>query len=253
MPLEVGQEAPDFTLKDPANEDVTLSSFRGRKNVVLVFFPLAFSGVCTKQLTQINQHGDRYAEGDAQVLGVSVDSRYVAGRLREGAGPDRRDPAGRLRAQGRGEPRVRHVQRGPGLLGRARTFVIDKQGIVQGVSLPDGPGEMPDEEEYFQTLAVCPVTGDPRELAAGGGDVGAAGAAHGRLQARLGEGVQEDLAAGRGSFRGRGPSVGLYSITLTWKRPSRSRPARRRASAAESLTPSRSRYSMKTRRPVRSQ
>jgi hypothetical protein len=55
-----------------ANEDVTLSSFRGRKNVVLVFYPLAFSGVCTRQLTQINQHGDRYSESDAQVLGRGV-------------------------------------------------------------------------------------------------------------------------------------------------------------------------------------
>ncbi len=60
MAVEVGQEAPDFTLKNPDNEDVTLSSFRGRKNVVLVFFPLAFSGNCTKQLTEVQDSSARY-------------------------------------------------------------------------------------------------------------------------------------------------------------------------------------------------
>jgi mycoredoxin-dependent peroxiredoxin len=156
MPLEVGQEAPDFTLKDPANEDVTLSSFRGKKNVVLVFFPLAFSGVCTKQLTQINQHGDRYAEGDAQVLGVSVDSRYAQGAFAKELGLTDTilladfEPKGEVsRAYG-----MYNADRGFSARG---TFVIDKHGVVQGVSLPDGPGEMPDEEEYFRTLAVCPV------------------------------------------------------------------------------------------------
>lgn len=156
MPVEKGQEAPDFTLKNPDNEDVTLSSFRGRKNVVLVFYPLAFSGVCTKQLTQINQHNDRYAEGDAQVLGVSVDSRYAQGAFAKELGLTDAvlladfEPKGAVsRAYG-----VYNEDRGSS--GRA-TFVIDKHGVVQGVSLPDGPGAMPDEEEYFRTLAVCPL------------------------------------------------------------------------------------------------
>jgi mycoredoxin-dependent peroxiredoxin len=156
MPPEKGQEAPDFTLKNPANEDVTLSSFRGRKNVVLVFYPGAFSSVCTRQLTQINEHGDRYAESDAQVLGVSVDSRYAQGAFAKELGLTDTilladfEPKGEVsRAYG-----MYNAERGSSARG---TFVIDKQGIVQGVSLPDAPGQMPDEEEYFQTLSVCPV------------------------------------------------------------------------------------------------
>ena len=81
MAVEVGQEAPDFTLKNPDNENVTLSSFRGRKNVVLVFYPLAFSGDCTTQLTQVRDSSGRYSQSDAQVLGISVDSRYVQGKF----------------------------------------------------------------------------------------------------------------------------------------------------------------------------
>jgi peroxiredoxin len=156
MPVEVGQEAPDFTLKNPANEDVALSSFRGKKNVVLVFYPLAFSGGCTKQLTQINHHGDRYAESDAQVLGVSVDSRHAQGAFARELGLTDAilladfEPKGEVsRAYG-----VYLADRG--FSGRA-TFVIDKNGIVQGASLTDATSEIPDEEEYFQTLAVCPV------------------------------------------------------------------------------------------------
>jgi peroxiredoxin len=156
MPVEVGQEAPDFTLKNPDNEDVTLSSFRGKRNVVLVFYPGAFSSVCTRQLTQINEHGDRYAEGDAQVLGVSVDSRYAQGAFAKELGLTDTilladfEPKGEVsRAYG-----MYNAERGSSARG---TFVIDKHGIVQGVSLPDGPGQMPDEEEYFQSLAVCPV------------------------------------------------------------------------------------------------
>src|SRR5437763_9816743 len=75
--VEVGAMAPDFTLKDQDAEDVTLSSFRGRRNVVLMFFPLAFSGVCTRQLTSIGRQERRYGDADAVVLGVSVDSRYA--------------------------------------------------------------------------------------------------------------------------------------------------------------------------------
>ena len=77
MAVQVGQEAPDFTLKSSDMEDVTLSSFRGDKNVVLLFVPLAFTGVCTQELCSVRDSLNTYASLDAEVLGLSVDSPFA--------------------------------------------------------------------------------------------------------------------------------------------------------------------------------
>lgn len=73
MVLEIGASAPDFTLKNQHGEDITLSSFRGASNVVVVFFPFAFSGICTGELCEIRDNlTDLTAQG-AEVLAVSCD------------------------------------------------------------------------------------------------------------------------------------------------------------------------------------
>ncbi|HEX2503286.1 MAG TPA: redoxin domain-containing protein [Miltoncostaeaceae bacterium] len=154
MAIEVGQEAPDFTLKDTENRDVTLSSFRGDKNVVLVFYPFAFSSVCTRQLTEIGEHEGRYAEGDAQVIGVSVDSRYAQRRFAEELGLRDAILLADFEPKGAVSRSYGVFLEELGFSGRA-TFVIDKAGVVRGVSLTDTPAEMPDEAEYFQALATC--------------------------------------------------------------------------------------------------
>ena len=76
MTLEIGNEAPDFTLKNQHGEDITLSSFRGEKNVVLVFFPFAFSGICTGELCEIRDNLDDFVTDDAEVLAVSCDHMF---------------------------------------------------------------------------------------------------------------------------------------------------------------------------------
>jgi peroxiredoxin len=75
--IEVGQDAPDYKLKGPGGQFVTLSEYRGKKNVVLVFFPLAFSPVCSHQLPSIEKQMDRFRGLDAEVFGISVDSHYA--------------------------------------------------------------------------------------------------------------------------------------------------------------------------------
>ena len=74
MALEVGKEAPDFTLKNQFGEEVTLSDFRGKKNVVLVFFPMAFTGICTGELCEIRDNRPAFVSDDVQVLGISCDT-----------------------------------------------------------------------------------------------------------------------------------------------------------------------------------
>ncbi len=76
MAVEVGQQAPDFELKDQHGTPVRLSGFRGKKNVVLVFYPLAFSGVCSGELAAMRDEFPEASRDDVELLTVSVDSRY---------------------------------------------------------------------------------------------------------------------------------------------------------------------------------
>ncbi len=70
--LEVGAQAPDFTLKDQAGQPVTLGSFRGSKNVLLVFFPLAFTAICERELDEIRDNPATYENATTQTLAISV-------------------------------------------------------------------------------------------------------------------------------------------------------------------------------------
>jgi peroxiredoxin len=77
MAVEVGEQAPDFELNDQHGTPVRLSSLRGAKNVVLVFYPLAFSGVCTSELCAIRDEFRDVKRDDVEVLTVSVDSTFT--------------------------------------------------------------------------------------------------------------------------------------------------------------------------------
>lgn len=73
MTIDIGQEAPDFTLKNQHGELVELSSFRGKNSVVLVFFPFAFSGICTGELGEIRDNLSDFTMDGVEVLAVSCD------------------------------------------------------------------------------------------------------------------------------------------------------------------------------------
>ena len=77
MSLLIGDLAPDFTLPNQFGEDVTLSQFRGVKPVVLVFYPLSFSGICTGELCEIRDNFARFESNEVELLAISVDSKYV--------------------------------------------------------------------------------------------------------------------------------------------------------------------------------
>ena len=74
MALSVGTAAPDFTLKDQSQKEVKLSDFRGKKNVVIVFYPLDWSPICTNEHACFVNDLKGFEKFDAQVLGLSVDS-----------------------------------------------------------------------------------------------------------------------------------------------------------------------------------
>ncbi|HEY3834744.1 MAG TPA: peroxiredoxin [Acidimicrobiia bacterium] len=74
--VDAGDTAPDFTLKDQNGDDVSLASFRGEKNVVLVFYPFTFTGVCEGELCSLRDDISQFDTGNAQVLALSCDSRH---------------------------------------------------------------------------------------------------------------------------------------------------------------------------------
>jgi len=150
MTVEVGGVAPDFELKDQHGTPVKLSDFRGRKDVVLVFYPLAFSGVCTGELCAIRDELPTLGGDDVQVLAVSVDSVFAHRAWAEQEKyqfPLLSDfwPHGEV-AQAYG---VFDDTRG---LARRGTFIIDKQGVVRWKvdnAIPDAR----DLDEYRKALA----------------------------------------------------------------------------------------------------
>ena len=77
MAIEIGDEAPDFELPDQHGTPVKLSSFRGAKNVVLVFYPLAFSGVCSGELCALREDFPEVNRDDVALLTVSIDSVFT--------------------------------------------------------------------------------------------------------------------------------------------------------------------------------
>ena len=70
----IGQPAPDFTLPSTSGKDVMLSSFRGRENVLVAFFPLAFTGVCTAEMCAFSEDYSKFEKAGTRVLPVSVDA-----------------------------------------------------------------------------------------------------------------------------------------------------------------------------------
>ncbi|CAM5298455.1 peroxiredoxin [Streptomyces fumanus] len=138
MAIQVGDKAPDFELKDNHGAGVKLSDFRGRKNVVLIFYPFAFTGVCTGELCEVRDHLPQFADRDTQVLAVSNDSIHTLRVFAEQEGleyPLLSDfwPHGNVsRAYG-----VFDEDKGCAVRG---TFIIDREGVVRWTvvnGLPD--------------------------------------------------------------------------------------------------------------------
>jgi peroxiredoxin len=129
MPIGVGEKAPDFALSDQHGVEVRLSGFRGIRNVVLVFYPFAFTGICTGELRALRDQLPLLEGSDTAVLGISCDTMFALRVFadREGLNyPLLADfwPHGAV-AQAYG---VFDDERGCALRG---TFVIDRAGVVR--------------------------------------------------------------------------------------------------------------------------
>ncbi|MEE1766448.1 peroxiredoxin [Streptomyces sp. SP18BB07] len=149
MAIQVGDKAPDFELKDNHGATVRLSDFRGEKNVVVLFYPFAFTGVCTGELCELRDKLPKFVNDDVQLLAVSNDSIHTLRVFAEQEGleyPLLSDfwPHGEVsRAYG-----VFDTDKGCAVRG---TFIVDKEGIVRWTvvnALPDAR----DLNEYLTAL-----------------------------------------------------------------------------------------------------
>jgi peroxiredoxin len=151
MTFTVGDDAPDFALKDQNGNNVTLSDFRGKQNVVLVFYPFTFTGVCQGELCAIRDDPSTFESAGAQVLAISCDSRFAQQQWAEQQGftfPVLSDfwPHGKVsRAYG-----VFNEDLGAAMRG---TFVIDKDGKVAATFQSANLGTPRAREEYEEALA----------------------------------------------------------------------------------------------------
>ena len=151
-PIKVGQSAPAFTLYNSDKQKVSLRDFAG-KNVLLLFFPQAFTGTCTKELCSTRDNIALYNQANAQVLGISVDSLFTLAKYKED--------------QHLNFPLLsdfnKNVSTAYGALyedfvfdmhgvSKRSAFVVDKQGIIRYAEVLETATDLPDFEAIRKTL-----------------------------------------------------------------------------------------------------
>jgi peroxiredoxin len=154
MALQTGQKAPDFKLPDPDKKMVSLSDFKG-KNVVLFFFPMAWTGACTKEMCTIQEDFAAYAKLNAVPVGISVDSIFALKRFKEDYKLNDIILLSDFNKEAIKAYDVVFDNFSVGYNGVARrsTFVIDKDGIVRFAEVLPQQGDQPDMEAIRKALA----------------------------------------------------------------------------------------------------
>jgi len=148
MPIPtVGQPAPDFTLPSTDGGSQTLSGLRG-KNVLLAFFPLAFTSTCTQELCDMRDDWDQFASADTVVIPISVDSTPTLGEFRKQLGI-KADMLSDFKRDVSRQYGVLHEER---FFSNRAYFLIDKQGIVRWAHVEKNPSEKRSNAEIFAEI-----------------------------------------------------------------------------------------------------
>jgi len=148
-PLQAGETAPDFTAGTTSGSNVTLSSFKGQKNVLLAFFPMAFTSTCTAELCSFSENFDAYSAKDVEVLPISVDMVPSLKEFRA-----KYDMKVHLVSDLR-----RDISRAYGVLREASYFserayfLIDKAGVIRWSYVESALGEKRETEELLAAIA----------------------------------------------------------------------------------------------------
>jgi len=151
MATLLGQQAPDFTLRDTEKNKVTLSELKG-KNVLILFFPLAFTGVCTKELCMTRDNLAMYNNMNTTVLGISVDSLFSLGKFKEEQQLNFSllSDFNKTASASYGSLYEHFFNDMEGVSKRS-AFIVDKDGIIRYEEVLENAGDLPD----FNAINAC--------------------------------------------------------------------------------------------------
>ncbi|WP_420453897.1 redoxin domain-containing protein [Rubrivirga sp.] len=155
MPLSPGDDAPDFTLYDDSNNAFSLEEARQDGPVVLLFFPGAFTSVCTTELNTVGNDYDRYTDLGAQVVGISTDSPFALAEFKKANGFPFRllsDHDGEVAESYGAKYDHDFTPMKLDRIAKRAAFVVDTDGTLQYVEVLDNAGEQPDFDAVLDAL-----------------------------------------------------------------------------------------------------
>ncbi|GAB5408857.1 MAG: peroxiredoxin [Balneolaceae bacterium] len=152
MTIQIQEKAPDFRLQNTEKEFVQLSDYKGKKNVLLLFYPLAFSGVCTTELCSTRDNLKIYESFDAEVLAISIDSFFV-----QKAFKDSQNLNFQLLSDFNKEASSLYGVLYEDFFGmkgvsKRSAFIIDKEGIVRYAEVLEDSSRVPNFDKIQSTL-----------------------------------------------------------------------------------------------------
>lgn len=151
--LTRGQKAPEFTLFNSDKKEISLTNFKG-KNLIILFFPMAFTSVCTAELCEMRDNISTYSDLNADVVGISVDSPFTLAKFKE----DQKLPFDLLSdfnketSQAYGSYYETFAMNLKGVSKRS-AFVIDQDSVIQYAEVLESAGDVPDFQAVQKTLA----------------------------------------------------------------------------------------------------
>jgi peroxiredoxin len=151
MPLTLGKPAPNFTLFNTEKKEISLTDYKG-KNVVILFFPLAFTGVCTAELCNIRDNYNIYTSLNAEVIGISIDSLFVLDKFKKSENYNF-DLLSDFNKTVSKDYDTLYDTFAFGMIGVSKrsAFVIDKNGILQYAAVLEDAGKQPN----FDAIKAC--------------------------------------------------------------------------------------------------
>lgn len=159
MIVATGNKAPDFQIKDTEGNDVILSDYKGSKNVLLLFFPLAFTGTCTKELCYVRDDLSPYQEMNVEVLGISVDSFFTLKEFKNARELNftllsdfNRDVSAAYGALHEDFFGMKGVS-------KRAAFLIDTDGVIRYAEVLENPSDLPDFDAVKEAATRLTVTG----------------------------------------------------------------------------------------------